>query len=137
MNFFSRKPFQTNANELFSTNDLAGTNESPSTLPVMDPLPWGENWQLDEEFFRDMRVWNAQHPQSTLMKVMGKVNETVTQHKMVLEFIPNAPFPAGSLVKGLAYLLELGVVGPFLVLKQANLDLLCYFQKVARAKQEV
>jgi hypothetical protein len=41
------------------------------------------------------------------------VNNAVTQGKNFTEFIPDAPFPARSLVKGLGNLLSLGVVGPF------------------------
>jgi hypothetical protein len=76
-------------------------------------LPWDENWKLDRKFFKDLESWKAQHPDSTLFKVMEKVNDAVTQGQNFIDFIPDAPFPARSLVKGLGYLLSLGVVSPF------------------------
>lgn len=76
-------------------------------------LPWNDNWKLDETFIKNMKTWRERHPDSTLLKVMGEVNDAVTQRKDFLDLIPDAPFPARSLVKGLGHLLALGVVSPF------------------------
>src|ERR1700694_977180 len=85
------------------TDGLIGRNQLPSE----------ETWKLDREFFKDLEAWKVQHPDSTLFKVMEKVNAAVTQGQNFLDYIPDAPFPARSLVKGLGYLLSLGVVSAF------------------------
>ena len=73
-------------------------------------LPWDENWKLDEKFFDDMDTWKDQHPDSTLLKVMERVNDAVSKNLPFAELVPDAPFPARGLVKALAHLLALGVV---------------------------
>ena len=76
-------------------------------------VPWDENWKLDEKFFRDMHAWKDQHPDSTLFKVMERVNDAVAKNLPFAELVPDTPFPARGLVKALAHLLALGVVCPF------------------------
>jgi hypothetical protein len=76
-------------------------------------LPWDENWKLDEKFFKDMEAWKEKHPDSTLLKVMERINDAVTKNLPFAELVPDAPFPARGLVKALAHLLALGVVCPF------------------------
>jgi hypothetical protein len=80
-----------------------------------------EDWKLDRKFFKDLESWKEQHPDSTLLKVMERVNDAVTKGKNFMDFIPDAPFPARSLVKGLGYLLSLGVVSPFSFSNDENL----------------
>jgi hypothetical protein len=91
------------ANHFNMDNGLIGRNR----------LPWEENWKPDKKFFQDLESWKEQHPDATLFKVMETINNAVTQGKNFLDFIPEAPFPARSLVKGLGYLLSLSVVSPF------------------------
>ena len=67
---------------------------------------------MDEKFFKDMDAWKDQHPDSTLFKVMERVNDAVTKNLPFAELVPDAPFPARGLVKALAHLLALGVVCP-------------------------
>jgi hypothetical protein len=73
-------------------------------------VPWDENWKLDEKFFNDMATWRDRHPDSTLFKVMERVNDAVSKNLPFAELVPDAPFPARGLVKALAHLLALGVV---------------------------
>jgi hypothetical protein len=73
-------------------------------------LPLDEDWKLDKKFFSDMRAWKDQHPESTLLKVMEKVNDAVSKNVPFADLVPDAPFPARGLVKALAHLLALGVV---------------------------
>jgi hypothetical protein len=63
--------------------------------------------------------WNEDNPQSALSVVMKKVQERMSAVSDVLEsdvvqealkLIPNAPFPAGFLVKNLVNVLVVGVV---------------------------
>ena len=65
---------------------------------------------MDSTFFKDMEEWKDQHPDSTLLKVMEKVNDAVSNNLPFAEMVPNSPFPARGLVKALAHLLSLGVV---------------------------
>jgi hypothetical protein len=107
-------------------DDLIGRNQ----------LPWEENWKLDEKFFQDLGSWNEQHPDSTLLKVMDTVNNAVTQGKDFIDFIPDSPFPARSLVKGFGYLLSLGVVSLFSS-RTINNYLFPGIKTIGRAKNEV
>jgi hypothetical protein len=67
---------------------------------------------------------------------MEMVNDAVTQGKNFIDFIPDAPFPARSLVKGLGYLLSLGVVSPFAFSNDQHL-LISGIRTIGRAKNEV
>ena len=99
-------------------------------------LPWDENWQLDEKFFKDMEAWRERHPDSTLSKVMEKISDAVTRNLPFAEVVPDKPFPARGLVKALAHLLVLGVVRLFLFFTSCNITL-SFLKRVARAKTEV
>jgi hypothetical protein len=92
---------------------LADYSDLNDGLIGRNQLPWDDNWKLDEKFFRDLESWKEQNPDSTLFKVMETVNDAVAQGKNFIDFIPDAPFPARSLVKGLGYLLSLGIVSLF------------------------
>lgn len=72
--------------------------------------PWDDNWELDEKFFKQMEAWERKHPESTFAKVIENVNRAMTMCKPFLEHILDSPFPARSLVQGLAHLLQLGTV---------------------------
>ncbi|KAG6815917.1 hypothetical protein H0H87_010300 [Tephrocybe sp. NHM501043] len=65
------------------------------------------DWELDEVFLKALENWEREHPRETLNKILQKVNNVVQNRKKWLEVIPDAPFPAQSLVKGLAQVLEL------------------------------
>ena len=96
--------------------------------------PWDDNWQLDSKFFTQMEAWDTAHPESTLTKVLEKVNNAVTLCQPFIEHIPDAPFPARSLVQGLAYLLQLGMVGTVFILAILAIDCL---QTISSAKKDV
>ena len=57
-----------------------------------------------------MEEWEKQHPESTLVKIMEKVNNVIELGEPFLRHIPDSPFPARSLVQGMAHLLQLGKV---------------------------
>ena len=40
--------------------------------------PWDDDWQLDSKIFTQMEAWDTAHPESTLTKVLEKVNDAVT-----------------------------------------------------------
>lgn len=76
--------------------------------------PWDESWELSDKFFAQMEEWEKDHPQSTFAKVIANVNGAISTSRPFLECIP--PFPAHSLVLGLASLLQLGMVCIILIL---------------------
>ena len=99
-------------------------------------VPWDENWKLDEKFFNDMGTWKDQYPESTLLKVMEKVNDAVSKSLPFAELVPDAPFPVRGLVKALAHLLALGVVCSYFFYSFIFVLSLCTKQ-VSRAKNDV
>ncbi|KAG6843546.1 hypothetical protein H0H87_003346 [Tephrocybe sp. NHM501043] len=64
-------------------------------------------WELDKVFLEELKHWERDHPRKTLNKILQKVNKAVQKGKPWMEVIPDAPFPAQSLVKGLAQVLLL------------------------------
>ena len=97
--------------------------------------PWDDNWQLDHKFFTQMEAWDTTHPESTLAKVLEKVNSAVTLCQPFIGQIPDSPFPARSLVQGLAYLLQLGSVRQVLISSIDHVTI-C-LQTIASAKKDV
>ncbi|KZP08520.1 hypothetical protein FIBSPDRAFT_938937 [Athelia psychrophila] len=79
------------------------------------------SWELDPDFFKAMSQWTKKHPESSLKNVMDKIFSAIEDSADVMEFIPDSPFPARSLVKALVSLLKLGVVTDWLDQIQANL----------------
>ena len=97
--------------------------------------PWDDDWQLDSKFFTQMEAWDAAHPESTLTKVLKRVNGAVTSCQPFIGCIPDSPFPARSLVQGLAYLLQLGSVRELLI---PSIDQVTFcLQTVSSAKKDV
>lgn len=62
-----------------------------------------------------MEAWEKDYPESTFAKVMESVNNAISTSKPFLECIPDSPFPARSVILGLAHLLQLGAVRIFLL----------------------
>jgi hypothetical protein len=73
------------------------------------PSEW-ESWELDPEFFKAMSRWTIKHPETTLDRVLDDICVGIDKGKDLVELIPDAPFPARSLVKALGYLIKLGAV---------------------------
>src|SRR5258705_13511489 len=57
-----------------------------------------------------MEEWERDHPESTFAKVIEMVDNVIKTGKPFLEVILDSPFPARSIVLGLAHLLQLGTV---------------------------
>ena len=72
-------------------------------------VPWRE-WKLDKAFFQSLSQYTADHPESTLPRVLDKVTQGLEANKDLFLLIPNTPFPARDLIQALAHLLKLGVV---------------------------
>ncbi|KZP18420.1 hypothetical protein FIBSPDRAFT_1046139 [Athelia psychrophila] len=72
------------------------------------PSSW-PSWELDPAFFQAMSRWTMEHPESSLDKVMDNVCSAIENSDSVMQFIPDSPFPARSLVTALVHLLRLGI----------------------------
>jgi len=92
------------------------TTDEPTTLGPSGPPPW-DPWELNSEFFAAMSRWTIDHPESTLDRILDRLCTAVENGQPLLELVPDSPFPARSLIKGIAHLLQLGSVRDPLVLK--------------------
>ena len=84
-----------------------------------------------------MEAWETEHPESTFAKVIEKVNSAITMCQPFLGHIPDSPFPARSLIQGLAYLLQLGAVRTVLILAIDHIILQICMQTITSAKKDV
>ena len=73
--------------------------------------PW-QGWEPDPDFLYKLHKWNVAHKHDKLSAVLTKVNSVLESKplKAALEFIPDNPFPAKSLVKAMVSLFLLGSV---------------------------
>jgi hypothetical protein len=92
--------------------------KAPLTCSKWTEAPWSE-WKVRNDFLEELNLWNEDNPQNAVLVVMKKVQERLSAVSDVLEsdivqealeLIPNAPFPAGLLVKNLLNVLVIGVV---------------------------
>lgn len=72
--------------------------------------PGWDDWKPEAQFLADLNQWNRQNKDNKLSDVLGKINSAIEDSKPFIDFIPNSPFPAGTLVKALASLIQLGAV---------------------------
>jgi hypothetical protein len=80
-------------------------------MPPKSP-PW-DDWKLDEEFLGALIRWTVAHPGSTIENVLNQICTAIDDSKDLVDLIPDSPFPARSLIKGLGQLIKLGTVRPF------------------------
>ena len=73
------------------------------------PPPWN-SWSLDEQFFGSLCRWTVNNPGNSLAQVFEKITTTIDNTSDLRRLIPDAPFPARSLVEALLSLLKLGIV---------------------------
>ena len=85
-----------------------------SKVPSRLVPPW-QGWEPDQEFLYKLHQWNIVHKDNKLPAVLAKVNSTLESKPLqaALEFIPDHPFPAKSLVKAMISLIQLGIVSDF------------------------
>ncbi|KAG6863261.1 hypothetical protein C0993_012313, partial [Termitomyces sp. T159_Od127] len=72
-----------------------------------------EKWELDAEFFSALSKWTLEHPESTLDRVLERVDQAIENGKDYMELIPSTPFPARGLIQAVAQLIQLSAVRPF------------------------
>ena len=84
----------------------------PSTKVLSRLAPPWQGWEPDQEFLSKLHQWNIDHKDNKLPAVLAKVNSTLESMPLqaALEFIPDHPFPAKSLVKAMISLFLLGSV---------------------------
>jgi len=70
----------------------------------------GSGREPDPDFLYKLHKWNIAHKDDKLPAVLTKVNSVLESKPLeaALEFIPNSPFPAKSLVKAMVNLFLLG-----------------------------
>jgi hypothetical protein len=77
--------------------------------------PW-EPFALNADVLRQLREWNKTHQAADkhLPNVLGRVAKILDSQglKIALDAIPNDPIPAGGIVKGLVWIMVLGLVRP-------------------------
>jgi hypothetical protein len=80
--------------------------DSEAALPAWEPF------RLDYELLTNLRLWNKKNQTKRLPAILKSLTDTIESHgaRLVSELIPNVPFPAGTLVKGLVGFLVLGLV---------------------------
>ncbi|KAG6867963.1 hypothetical protein C0993_009010 [Termitomyces sp. T159_Od127] len=66
-----------------------------------------DKWELDAEFFSALSKWTLDHPESTLDRVLERIDQAIEGGKNYMELIPDTPFPARGLVKAVAQLIQL------------------------------
>ena len=105
-----------------------------------------ERWEPDSNFLSDLRKWNKTHENDKLPAVLDKVNSILESKSLeaALEFIPDNPFPAKSLVKAIINLFLLGSVSESDCLFTDTCDLpytqihyISSAQKIPKAKQDI
>jgi len=82
-------------------------------LPIyrtLSPLPPWQTWTFDQNFLREVKVWNETHPEKTLDRILNGTCAAIDRHKDLLEIVPDGPIPFRGFVKALAHLVKLGAV---------------------------
>ncbi|KAG6858640.1 hypothetical protein C0993_005325, partial [Termitomyces sp. T159_Od127] len=72
-----------------------------------------EKWELDAEFFSALSKWTLDNPESTLDRVLQRVDQAIEDGRDFMELIPDTPFPARGLIQAVAQLIQLSAVRPF------------------------
>ncbi|GLB42041.1 hypothetical protein LshimejAT787_1100560 [Lyophyllum shimeji] len=81
-----------------------------TTSQRLTPIaPWGP-WELDKDFFSALSRWTLDHPETALDRVLKNVCDAIDAGKRYSDVVPDKPFPARTLILGLANLVELGRV---------------------------
>ncbi|KZP32119.1 hypothetical protein FIBSPDRAFT_925490 [Athelia psychrophila] len=88
----------------FQKDEQAMTHPSSSSSSSSS-----SSWELDLDFFKAMSQWTKKHPESSLKSVMDKIFSVIESSDDMMQFIPDSPFPARTLVTALVSLLRLGV----------------------------
>ena len=95
--------------------------------------PW-QGWEPDQEFLYKLHQWNIVHKDNKLPAVLAKVNSTLESKPLqaALEFIPDHPFPAKSLVKAMISLIQLGIVSDVSSQTPSHLPILIIFHPLRK-----
>jgi hypothetical protein len=69
-----------------------------------------ETWNLDQKFLDQLTRRTDDHPESRLDRVLDNICIAIDDSGDFLNFIPDSPFPARSLVQALGQLIKVGAV---------------------------
>ncbi|KAG6895018.1 hypothetical protein C0993_010308, partial [Termitomyces sp. T159_Od127] len=89
-----------------------------------------EKWELDAEFFTALSKWTHDHPESTLDRVLERVDQAIENGKDYMELIPDTPFPARGLIRAVAQLIQLSAMS------SSSLNFTA-MKKISRAQRKV
>ena len=92
---------------------IPSPTSSRQSLPITrtpSPLPPWQAWTFDQDFLRDVKVWNETHPENTLDRLLSGVCTSIDRHKDLLELVPDGTIPIRGFVKALFHLVYLGAV---------------------------
>ncbi|KAJ7589666.1 hypothetical protein C8J56DRAFT_939218 [Mycena floridula] len=91
------------------------SSEASSLSAQQDSLVDGNIlFSIDMESLRELREWHKNNKDQRLPAILKGISKTLESplFKTALDAIPNQPFPAGSIVKGLASVILLGIKIP-------------------------
>jgi hypothetical protein len=88
------------------------TLPSNTSSDLTDILPSWCPISLDSDVLRSLHDWDRNHPDHRIPSVLDRIATAMESFafKTALDLIPNAPFPAGTVVKALAAVVALGLV---------------------------
>ena len=95
----------------------------PSSKDLSRLAPPWQRWEPEPNFLNELQKWNNTHKNDKLPAVLAKVNSILESKPIeaALEFIPDSPFPAKSLVKAIINLFLLGSVSDCLLADTCDL----------------
>jgi len=70
--------------------------------------PW-KSWSFDEQFFDSLSRWADDNPGNSFTGVLDNISVFIDTTRDLRGVIPDAPFPARSLIEALLSLLKLGI----------------------------
>jgi len=94
---------------LGTPNPASSQKSLPITRTSSPSPPW-QTWTFDQEFLREVKVWNETHPENTLDHILSSTCAVIDQHSVPLEHVPEGPIPVRGFVKALAHLVKLEAV---------------------------
>ncbi|KAG6918837.1 hypothetical protein DXG01_011242 [Tephrocybe rancida] len=86
-----------------------GSSSAPSTAFKSSDIV--DTWSLDPAFFQALSEWTRDNPETPLGRILSKVKSRLENGVGdYIDLIPDSPFPARSLFKGLAALVHVGAM---------------------------
>ncbi|KAG6873046.1 hypothetical protein C0995_003802 [Termitomyces sp. Mi166 len=81
---------------------------SITTESAQSPPEETENWKFNAKFLTALSQWTLQNPEDSFDRILQRVSKAIDAGKDHFNLIPDAPFPARSLIQSLAQIIQLG-----------------------------